>query len=222
MAGHPQAARAAGAVGLVVVLVTAVVLLVARPWQSAPPSDRPATAGPSLPAQASEQPATVRPRPACAAVGQAFDPRSISVPGVTRAAAVITPPRDADGIPGTPPLTDQGKTEFAWDRALGPRPGDHRGNVVVNAHTWPDGSALGNRMLAHLHKGDRIVVRGGAGQRLCYRVTERFEVPAGSLVPRYYATRGKPRLAILACSGQRLGPGVWTRRTIWFASPVPA
>ena len=79
--------------------------------------------------------------------------------------------------------------------------------------------SLGNRMLAHLHEHDRVVVSGG-GHRLCYRVTERVEVLAADGLPRYYAKAGPPRLAILACSGTRLGPGVWTKRTVWFASPA--
>jgi hypothetical protein len=107
---------------------------------------------------------------------------------------------------------------FAWDRKQGIRPGDPAGNVLLNAHTWPDGSALGNRLLAGLHKGDRIVVRG-VDTRLCYRVTERIEVPADKKMPRYYAKTGRPQLAILVCSGRRLGPGNWEKRTIWFASP---
>ena len=108
---------------------------------------------------------------------------------------------------------------FAWDLEQGTRPGDPRGNVIVNAHTWPDGSALGNRLLAALHPGDRVVVRG-KDVRLCYEVTERIEVPADTLMPRYYRKDGPPQLAILACSGKRLGPGIWTKRTVWFATPV--
>jgi len=151
-------------------------------------------------------------------VPRAFRPRTISVPGVTKFADVVTPPRDATGVPGAPPLTNRGKSVFAWDRQQGIRPGDLAGNVLLNAHTWPDGSALGNRLLAGLHRGDRIVVRGDK-TRLCYRVTERVEVPAKRGMARYYATDGPPQLAIVVCSGRRLGPGVWTKRTVWFAAP---
>jgi hypothetical protein len=154
----------------------------------------------------------------CAPVEHAFRPQTISVPGVTKHASVIAPPRDEQGVPGTPPLTTRGKTLFAWDRLQGTRPGGAAGNVLLNAHTWPDGTALGNRLLAGLQKGDRIVVRG-ENARLCYRVTERVEVAADAKVPRYYDSAGPPQLAILVCSGRRLGPGVWTKRTIWFASP---
>ena len=121
-------------------------------------------------------------------------------------------------MPGVPPLTSTGKFQFAWDREQGIRPGDPAGNVLLNAHTWPDGSALGNHLLAELQRGDRIVVRGGTA-RLCYRVTERVEVLAERGMPRYYARDGSPQLAIVVCSGRRLGPGVWEKRTVWFASP---
>ncbi len=172
--------------------------------------------------QAEQDPTTLAaqpPRPACDRVAHGFAPRRISVPGATRGAAVVTPPRDVNGIPGTPPLSSYGKTVFAWDTQQGTRPGDRRGNVLLNAHTWPDGSALGNRLLAALHRGGRVVVSGPRG-RLCYKMTERVEVPADIQMYRYYAKRGKPQLAILVCSGTRLGPGVWTKRTVWFASPV--
>lgn len=169
------------------------------------------------------EPADVEPvtsmaaRPACDTVDRAFDPRTITVPGATRGADVVSPPRDAAGVPGTPPLSDYGKTVFAWDRSV--RPGDPVGNVLLNAHTWPDGSALGNRLLAELDRGDRIVVHG-ARSELCYRVTERVEVLAADGLPRYYETDGPPQLAIVVCSGRRLGPGEWEKRTVWFASPA--
>ena len=163
--------------------------------------------------------ATASPRRTdCDQVPHDFRPRAITVPGVTEAAAVVAPPRDAQGIPGVPPLTSTGKTVFAWDREQGVRPGDPHGNVLLNAHTWPDGTALGNRLLAGLQRGDRIVVHGTEA-RLCYRVTERVEVLADDGLPRYYAKSGPPQLAIVVCSGRRLGPGVWEKRTVWFASP---
>ena len=220
MAGRRGAFLAAGAAVLVAGVVVAF-LVVLRPADDAGPA-RVTRAPATATATATPQPepsTTIAPRSACDRVRHGFTPRTISVPGATRAAAIVTPPRDAAGIPGTPPLTEAGKAEFAWDLAQGTRPGDRRGNVIVNAHTWPDGSALGNRLLAALHRGDLVDVRGEK-VRLCYRVTERVEVPAATLMPRYYRKDGPPRLAILTCSGRRLGPGIWTRRTVWFASPV--
>ncbi|MDQ1601165.1 MAG: hypothetical protein QOD68_2639 [Actinomycetota bacterium] len=160
------------------------------------------------------------PLPPCDSVARPFTPRTISVPGVTSAAAVVTPPRLPDGVPGAPPLTTAGKTVFAFDREQGIRPGDPGGNVLLNAHTWPDGSALGNRLLAGLQLGDRIVVHGPARTRLCYRVSERVEVLASQGLARYYDRVGPPQLALVVCSGRRLGPGNWEKRTIWFARPA--
>lgn len=120
-------------------------------------------------------------------------------------------------MPGPPPLTTAGKEMFAWDRQSRIRPGARHGGVRLNAHTWPDGSAVGNRMLRRLQVGDRIVVRG-AKLRLCYRVTKRVEVFPWQ-VGGYYRRDVRPRLAIVVCSGRRLSSGSWEKRTIWYARP---
>jgi hypothetical protein len=221
MAGRRGAMLATASAVLVVAVVVALAVALRAP-EDAPPthSARGTVSTATVPSsQPSEPSTTVAPIPGCDQVRHGFTPRSISVPGATRAAAIATPPRDAAGIPGTPPLTLAGKGMFAWDLEQGTRPGDPHGNVIVNTHTWPDGSALGNRLLAVLHPGDRLVVRGKS-VRLCYEVTERIEVPADTLMPRYYSKDGPPQLAILACSGKRLGPGIWTKRTVWFATPL--
>ena len=213
---------ATAAAVLVVAVVVALVVALRAPADAPPTRTARGIVGaaPSAPSSPLSEPTTtVAPDPSCDRVRHGFTPRTISVPGATRGAAIATPPRDAAGIPGTPPLTQAGKAMFAWDLAQGARPGDPRGNVIVNAHTWPDGSALGNRLLAALHPGGRVVVRG-KDVRLCYEVTERIEVSADTLLPRYYTQDGPPQLAILACSGKRLGPGLWTKRTVWFASPM--
>ena len=186
---------------------------------SAAPTARASTTPAASPDAARLAPVTtLAGRPACASATKPFVPTSISIPGITGGSTVITPPRDAQGVPGVPPVTTAGKWIFAMDLAQGIEPGDKHGNVLVNAHTWPDGSALGNAMLAGLHLGDRVVVRSGTS-RLCYRVTERVQVLAADGMPRYYDQGGPPHLAILACSGIRLGPGDWDHRTVWFASP---
>lgn len=188
---------------------------------SAAPGPR-SPAGPPAPTESeSRHPPAQRAR--CDAPTNPFRPATVSVAGVTRSLPVVAVHRDDSGVPGVPPLTDAGKHEFAWDRA-GIRPGDRHGHVLMNAHTWPDGSALGNTLLSHLHVDDLIVVRGAHGAHQCYRVTQRLDVPFPNtprrVVSRYYATTGRPRLALVACSGRRIGPGDWTRRTLWFARPV--
>lgn len=149
-----------------------------------------------------------------------FAPVRISVTDVTRGASVLALPRDAAGVPGVPPLTTTGKSQFAWD-APGIRPGEDRGNAILNAHTWPDGTALGNRLLAGLHEGERLTLHGASGRALCYEVTERTEVlDATADTSRVYDTDGPHQIVIVVCSGTRVGPGQWTHRTLWFASPV--
>lgn len=185
---------------------------------AAPPPRTPAPVEPASPTPTPSPTPTEPPGDSCDQVARAFAPRTITVPGVTRNAFVVAPPRDANGVPGVPPLDGAGKAVFAWDREQGIRPGDPKGNVLLNAHTWPDGSALGNHLLAGLRTGDRILVHGDKA-RLCYRVTERVEVLAEKGLPRYYRKKGPPQLAIVVCSGRRLGPGLWEKRTVWFASP---
>jgi hypothetical protein len=190
------------------------------PASSLPGAVTPSSASSTTPATPtpSVTPTKVKARLTCSTPTGGFDPRQISVPGVTRSATVVMPPRDAGGVPGTPPISTTGKTEFAYDRAQHVQPGDPAGNVLLNAHTWPDGSALGNHLLSGLQVGDRIVVVG-ADTRLCYHVTQRVEVLASKGLASYYDRTGPPQLAIVVCSGQRLGPGVWTKRTVWFAAP---
>ena len=146
-----------------------------------------------------------------------FSPTSVTIPDVVKGGEVLPLPRDGNDVPGVPPTS--AKHVFAWDRPPGIKPGSDRGNVLLNAHTWPDGSAIGNILLDKLDEGGRIILRGGTSE-LCYTVTERVEVDASKGYPPYYDREGSPKIALLVCSGQRLGPGKWTHRTIWFAEPM--
>jgi hypothetical protein len=156
---------------------------------------------------------------ACTTAHGPFRPTGVELPGISDGVPILPMHRDADGVPGVPPISEQGKNEMAFDLGSGIEPGAAAGNALLNAHTWPDGSALGNKLLDGLHKGDRIIVKGALGQ-LCYRVNDRVEVPADDDGKRYFARTGAPQIALIVCSGRRLGPGHWTMRTIWYASPV--
>jgi hypothetical protein len=161
----------------------------------------------------------------CRDVDQGFTPRWLSIPLVVGRTRVLGLGRDRRGVPRTPPLTDRGKWQFAWDKSSGIRPGGGHGVVRLNAHTYPRsaGLALGNRLLARLHKGDRLVVSGARPrERLCYKVARRVSIRAGGNFSEYYSSTGRSRLAILVCSGKRRGPGDWSHRTIWYAVPTPA
>ncbi|WP_222117849.1 class F sortase [Nocardioides sp. SLBN-35] len=207
-------------VALVVALVLAVLvgwLLLRGGDEPSPPAAEPPAASPSptpAPAPPADPPADPCARPATAG----FVPTAITVPGVARRARVLALPRDAAGVPGVPPVSD--KLAFAWDRG-GIEPGSTAGHVLLNTHTWPDGTAMGNRLLAGLDVGGRIVLRAGP-QVACYTVTERTEVLASDGFPGWDAVDGPPQVVIVVCSGKRLGPGNWTHRTLWFASPATA
>jgi hypothetical protein len=164
------------------------------------------------------------PTSGCSAPDHPFTPSSLSIKGVVGPTRVLALGRDRDGVPEPPPLTDTGKWELAWDRQSHIRPGSRHGVVRLTAHTYPrdgsHGSALGNLLLQRLHVGAALVVRGRGQDLLCYRVTRRLVVRAEQAVPAYYTSGGRPRLAVLVCSGVRRGPGDWSKRTIWFAEPV--
>jgi len=117
-------------------------------------------------------------------------------------------------------VSSRGKRVFAWD-APGVRPGTPRGNVLMNAHTWPDGSALGNRLQRNLRTGAVIRVNNSSTAHTCYRVAQRMSVRADRApLRRIYDSAGAPHLVIIVCSGTRLGPGRWSHRTVWFAEPI--
>lgn len=145
-----------------------------------------------------------------------FVPTEISVEGVVRRARVLAVPRTPNDVPGVPPVNE--KNVFAWDLG-GVEPGSDTGHVLLNTHTWPDGSAMGNALLGALEVGDELVLRGD-GRFACYRVTERVEVRDSDGFPGYKATDGPPEVVIIVCSGERTGPGQWTHRTLWFAEPI--
>lgn len=160
--------------------------------------------------------------PACNSSRGAFVPTQARVSHVGRV-QVIRVGRNSDGSMGTPPLTDTGKHQLAWFRGSS-RPGSGKGGVAMDAHTWPDGSALGNALYAHLNRGDIVVLSDAHNvHHTCYRVTKREQFSSTS-VPMNRVVRGTGKgqiLSIVVCSGTRLGPGDWSQRTVWTARAVP-
>ena len=210
-------------VSAVTAVVVAVVLMALAAWWFWPEPEAdpaPTTAAPSTTAAPVETPA---PAPCTSTAKGPFTPTSVTVPGAIDAARVVPVPPDGE-VSGTLPESE-GRA-FAWEPSPGATPGSDKGNVLLNVHTFPGGGANGNVLLEQLPEGGQIVLAGtapdGSAVELCYVVSERLEMPATELLPRYYATDGPPQVAIVVCSGERRGPGDWTHRTVWFASPVPA
>ena len=201
--------------GIVALVLLAGIVWWLRSGDPATPPERPAAAPPaSAPAPAPTPP----PRDPCTRPApRGFAPTALSVPGVVRRAEVRGIPRDAHGVPGVPPVAE--KSVVAWDLG-GVEPGSDRGHVLLNAHTWPDGTALGNRLLDGLRRGGRLVLHGAGGAVACYRVVERTEVRVEDGYPGWDAEEGSPEVVLVVCSGVRRGPGDWSHRTLWFARPL--
>ncbi len=218
-ASRSRVATVVVAVGLTVVLAVVAWLV----WPEGGPSERSAAAprspssSPAPTSAPTELPGPTLPASCAEPAAQPFRPARLSIDGVVEDAEVVGLPRDPRDVPGVLPFSDG--DAFAWDRAPGISPGSHRGNVLLNTHTWADGSALGNALLGGLDLGDVIVLQGQR-RTLCYRVTRRIEVLASEGYPPYYDTDGPPRVALIVCSGERTGPGEWSHRTIWFGRPV--
>ncbi|MDE0775291.1 class F sortase [Nocardioides sp.] len=164
--------------------------------------------------------ATSAKKKGCTNSGRKFRPTSLGVPRVSKQRTVLALGRDAQNVPQAPPLTDTGKRQFAWDAKDAIKAGARHGVVKTNAHTYPDGSAIGNDLINGLYVGGRIVARGAKGQVRCYEVVDRVQIPAEKRFKRYYRTDGPGRLAIAVCSGVRRGAGDWSHRTIWFAKVI--
>jgi hypothetical protein len=208
---------------LIAGIVAALVLVALAVWLLRPPANTPVAARPTPTATPTPNPSPspTSTSPCANPATEPFTPTRITVPGIIRNGKVLALPRDKRNVPLVPPTAATGKLQTAWDRPPGIKPGSSKGNVLLNAHTWPDGSALGNKLLKRLDKGDRIILRGDDAT-LCYEVDERINVRASEGYPPYYDREGPPKIAFLVCSGKRLGPGEWTHRTIWLASPVEA
>lgn len=144
-----------------------------------------------------------------------FTPTTIDIEDVGQDLPVQPLARDGE-VPGVPPVS---ATHTVALDAPGPQPGSNSGLVRLNAHTWPNGGALGNAMLARFDVGDVLTLRNG-DTKVCYRVTERVEVDGDSTYDPFYALDGPSEFAFIVCSGRRFGPGDWEKRTIWFGTPI--
>lgn len=198
--------------------VVAVLVIALLAWWLGRDEEPPAAAPAPVPvATPTTSLPTPEPHPCAGQSRVGFVPTRLSAPGVVRKAEVIGVPRDAQGVVGVLPHADN--ENFAWDLG-GVEPGASEGHVLLNTHTWPNGAAMGNRLLEGLQVGDDLRLEGADGAFACYRVGERVEVRVEDGYPGWSADDGPPRVVIVVCSGERRGPGDWSHRTLWFADPV--
>jgi hypothetical protein len=192
--------------------IPAVLLIAATIWAI---DLRPTDLGPGT--LASSTLTTTRvPGPCERGATEPFTPTTVDIENVRKDLPIVGLARDGSDVPGVPPVS--ATHTVAWD-APGPKPGSKSGLVRFNAHTWPNGAALGNEMLSKFQVGDVLTLHAGT-TKLCYKVTERVEVGAYSGYKPFFENLDVPsRFAFIVCSGKRLGPGDWSMRTIWFGTP---
>lgn len=128
----------------------------------------------------------------------------------------------ADGTAAAPPK-DQPKT-VGWYN-LGPRPGSDKGKVVLTAHTYHRGGALGNALNSEqgLRLGDVIRLTDASGRTLCYRHTRTAKVMVKDYDPKstvLYDDHGAPMLAIVICWDYERSTKFWASRIIFYAEPL--
>ncbi len=150
---------------------------------------------------------------------EAFTPTKAVFVSLKKSFSVVKVRRTSTGAIGTPPLTDTGKHLVGWDPAV--KPAGKSGVVILDAHTWPDGTALGNLLLSKLHTGGFLRVQDGQGHFACYQVTKRQEWPRQKVpTQKIFSNTGAQKLVIIVCSGKRVGPENWLDRTVWTAQIV--
>ncbi|MGN6722159.1 MAG: class F sortase [Marmoricola sp.] len=167
----------------------------------------------------------------CTATRGYFTPARAVVSGGVGRVTVVGVGLTRTGQMAAPPKTNTGLHEFGWyDK--GYPPGYGSGSVAMDAHVYfPNGTlrsnqgglALGNNLLLHLFKGGTVTLYHSSGTRhVCFRVTSRTQyTPAGAQAQMHNVVYGHPgyeQLAIVVCSGTRLGSGTYTKRTIWYAT----
>lgn len=128
---------------------------------------------------------------------------------------------DADGAPATPPGND-GYTLAWYDK--GPQAGSGAGHVVLTAHTFRYGGALGNDLNAGLlSPGAVFRISDDAGHTVCYRFSHALKVRVADYDPRsdvLYDEAGDPELVLVVCADYPLTGGDPQSRALYYADLV--
>lgn len=159
---------------------------------------------------------------------QPFRPRAVQLLGIASYPAVpLDLVRTANGVQ-LPIPPDENPGIFAW--VSGDRAADDNSILRLTAHTWSDGSAVGNVINTKIRPGAIIVVHGSKkAQVACYRVTAREQVTivgatskqkvkANAVLRRYNGIRAQDDLGIMVCSGEHFAVGVYRDRLNVFAT----
>ncbi|SER48608.1 Sortase family protein [Propionibacterium cyclohexanicum] len=145
----------------------------------------------------------------------------ITIDGRTPAMPMLQLGLAADGSPATPPGNDS-HTVAWYDQ--GPAVGSATGHVILTAHTFRYGGALGNELNnGLLHEGDIIRISDGTGHTVCYRFSHALKVLVQDYDPRsdvLYSQTGAPQLVLVVCADYPLTGGEPKARALYYADLV--
>ena len=143
---------------------------------------------------------------------------TITFDGHGRSLPMLALSVDADGAPATPP-NNEGFT-VAWFNQ-GPMVGSRRGNVILTAHTFRYGGALGNELnRGLLHTGDIIRISDASGSTVCYEFTRALKINVADYDPKssiLYDPTGNPQIVLVVCADYPLTSGEPAARMLYFA-----
>lgn len=135
-------------------------------------------------------------------------------------------PPDKDGHY---PLGDpEDKRKMGWYK-YGPKPGSGKGNVIIDGHTYRNGTAVFKEDFSSvLKKGSKFTIITAEGSACTYQVTRVF--PAINKLKEYsravdkynfYATEGPEQVFGVTCSGSfNSVRGTHEDVTAWIAKPI--
>lgn len=130
---------------------------------------------------------------------------------------------DPEGAPATPPGND-GYTLAWYDQ--GPAVGSNAGHVVLTAHTFRYGGALGNDLNDGMLKTGAIFrISDDAGHTVCYRFSHALKVRVADYDPHsdvLYDTTGDPQLVLVVCADYPLTGGEPQARALYYSDLVRA
>lgn len=218
----------------IVAAVVVLALVVAGGLYLAKPKDRPEAAS-SPSASAPSQSAAASPSASqsqglkCTTTTKGFTPVRYTFEGGLKAdEKVLSLGQDKDGNIAAPPPSEK-RTAAWWNE--GPKPGT-AGKTVLSIHTYRNGKALGNEMYAdgksHMNAGDLIKLYGENGEVACYEFTEAKKVMVEDYDPNSDVMvdfEGDSELAIIICwdfdkKSEDAGGEPWKSRVFFYGKLV--
>ena len=155
----------------------------------------------------------------CATQATAMTPARMTIPSMDLDTQVLSLGLADDGSIATPPFSQP--DAVGWFNQ-GPKPGADKGKVVLTAHTFHAGKALGNKLFEKDHglkPGALITLRDAQGKVQCFRFTTAQKIAVKDYDPdstAVYDNLGDPMLAIVICWDYEPATKFWASRIVFY------